>query len=118
MRFLSFKALFVLVVLPPVLYVAALQGLEGYLEHHYRDVITNRIPGDTQALLAGRARLSDQLQAVVDDLIATGGTARATKELVHQCGAEVAAFVFVLNLLALEGTKRLLPTPVITLLDY
>jgi hypothetical protein len=70
MRFLSLKALFVLVVLPPVLYVAALQGLEGYLEHHYRDVITNRIPGDSQALLAGRVRLTDQLQTVVDDLIA------------------------------------------------
>jgi adenine phosphoribosyltransferase len=55
---------------------------------------------------------------VVDDLIATGGTARATKELVQQCGAEVAAFVFVINLLALEGTERLSPTPIITLLDY
>jgi adenine phosphoribosyltransferase len=55
---------------------------------------------------------------VVDDLIATGGTARATKELVQQCGAEVAAFVFVINLAALEGTKRLSPTPIITILDY
>ena len=55
---------------------------------------------------------------VVDDLIATGGTAKATKELVQQCGAEVAAFVFVINLLALEGTKRLSPTPIITILDY
>jgi predicted nucleic acid-binding Zn-ribbon protein len=70
MRFLSFKALFLLVVLPPFLYVAALQGLESYLEYHYRDVIANRIPGDTQALLAGRVRLTDQLQAVIDDLIA------------------------------------------------
>jgi len=55
---------------------------------------------------------------VVDDLIATGGTAKATGDLVLQCGAEVAAFVFVINLLALEGTKKLSPTPVVTLLDY
>jgi adenine phosphoribosyltransferase len=55
---------------------------------------------------------------VVDDLIATGGTAKATGELVKQCGAEVAAFIFVINLRALEGTKKLAPTPVITLLDY
>jgi adenine phosphoribosyltransferase len=55
---------------------------------------------------------------VVDDLIATGGTAKATGELVKQCGAEVAAFIFVINLVALEGTKKLAPTPVITLLDY
>lgn len=69
MRFLSFKALFVLVVLPPVLYVAAIQGLESYLEHHYRGVLANRIPGDTQALLAGQTRLTDQLQATIDDLL-------------------------------------------------
>ena len=55
---------------------------------------------------------------IVDDLIATGGTAKASKELVQQCGAEVAAFVFVINLVALEGAKQLAPTPVITILDY
>jgi len=55
---------------------------------------------------------------IVDDLIATGGTAKATKELVEKCRAEVAAFVFVINLVALEGTKKLYPTPVITILDY
>ena len=55
---------------------------------------------------------------VVDDLIATGGTAKATSDLVGQCGAEVAAFVFVINLVDLEGTQKLSPTPVITLLDY
>ena len=55
---------------------------------------------------------------VVDDLIATGGTAKATSDLVGQCGAEVAAFVFVINLVDLQGTQKLSPTPVITLLDY
>jgi len=55
---------------------------------------------------------------VVDDLIATGGTAQATGELVQQCGAQVTAFVFVINLIALEGTKKLAPTPVVTILDY
>jgi adenine phosphoribosyltransferase len=55
---------------------------------------------------------------VVDDLIATGGTANATGALVRQCGAEVAAFVFVINLVALEGAKKLAPRRVITILDY
>ena len=55
---------------------------------------------------------------IVDDLIATGGTAKATRDLVHQCGAEVTAFVFVINLTALEGTQKLAPTPVVTILDY
>ena len=55
---------------------------------------------------------------VVDDLIATGGTAKATDDLVQQCGAEVTAFAFVINLVALEGTKKLEPRRIITLLDY
>ena len=55
---------------------------------------------------------------VVDDLIATGGTAAATAALVERCGASVAAFVFVINLVALEGTKKLAPHKVISILDY
>jgi adenine phosphoribosyltransferase len=55
---------------------------------------------------------------VVDDLIATGGTAKATDELVRRCGAEVEAFVFVINLAALEGIAKLAPRRVITILDY
>lgn len=55
---------------------------------------------------------------IVDDLIATGGTAKAAAELVQKCGAEVAAFVFVINLVALEGTKKLEPHRVISILDY
>lgn len=55
---------------------------------------------------------------IVDDLIATGGTAAATARLVQQCGADVAAFVFMINLVALEGTKKLEPHRVISVLDY
>jgi adenine phosphoribosyltransferase len=55
---------------------------------------------------------------VVDDLIATGGTAKATGELVRKCGAEVAAFVFVVNLVNLGGTDKLGSARVITILDY
>ncbi|KPK54691.1 MAG: adenine phosphoribosyltransferase [Myxococcales bacterium SG8_38_1] len=55
---------------------------------------------------------------VVDDLIATGGTAKAAAQLVQQCGAEVAAFAFVINLVGLEGTKKLEPDKVISILDY
>ena len=55
---------------------------------------------------------------VVDELIATGGTAQATAELVRQCGAEVAAFVFLIHLVGLEGIEKLAPTRVITILDY
>ena len=55
---------------------------------------------------------------IVDDLIATGGTACAAGQLVKRCGAEIAAFVFVIHLVALDGTKKLGPHRVISILDY
>jgi adenine phosphoribosyltransferase len=55
---------------------------------------------------------------VVDDLLATGGTAAAAAELVHRQGAYVAAFAFVLELDGLQGRDRLMPTPVFSILHY
>ncbi|MEB2314209.1 MAG: adenine phosphoribosyltransferase [Sorangiineae bacterium] len=55
---------------------------------------------------------------VVDDLLATGGTAAAAAELVHRQGAFVSAFAFVIELDSLGGRSLLLPTPVISLLRY
>ncbi len=55
---------------------------------------------------------------VVDDLLATGGTAAAAGELVHRQGAGVAAFAFVVELDSLNGRDRLAPLPVISLLHY
>src|SRR5438093_10350145 len=40
---------------------------------------------------------------VVDDLLATGGTARATADLIERVGGEVHAFAFLIELLALNG---------------
>jgi adenine phosphoribosyltransferase len=55
---------------------------------------------------------------VVDDLLATGGTAAATVELVREQGAEVAAAVFVVELALLRGRERLAGLPVHALLGY
>lgn len=44
---------------------------------------------------------------VHDDLLATGGTAAATAELIRQCGAEVCGFSFVLELEFLAGRQLL-----------
>ncbi len=55
---------------------------------------------------------------VVDDLLATGGTAAAAGELVHRQGAYVAAYAFVIELESLSGRERLLPVPVISIVRY
>ncbi|PSN18572.1 adenine phosphoribosyltransferase [filamentous cyanobacterium CCP5] len=55
---------------------------------------------------------------IVDDLIATGGTAAATARLVEMTGCEVAGFGFVIELLALEGRKKLPQVPIASLLQY
>jgi len=55
---------------------------------------------------------------VVDDLLATGGTAAASGELVRRQGAVVVAYAFVIELEALAGRDRLGPTPVVSLIQY
>jgi adenine phosphoribosyltransferase len=44
---------------------------------------------------------------IVDDLIATGGTAEAAAKLVEKSGGEVASFIFAINLFDLGGKKLL-----------
>jgi adenine phosphoribosyltransferase len=55
---------------------------------------------------------------VVDDLLATGGTAAATIELVREQGAVVVAAAFVVELALLTGRARLPGVPVDALLSY
>ena len=54
---------------------------------------------------------------IIDDLIATGGTAAATVELLDKIDAEVAAAVFLIELIGLNGRDRL-RVPVESLLTY
>jgi len=44
---------------------------------------------------------------VIDDLIATGGTAEAAAKLVEMSGGKIAAFIFVINLFDLPGKQIL-----------
>jgi adenine phosphoribosyltransferase len=55
---------------------------------------------------------------IVDDVIATGGTAQATGELVRQLGGEVAAFAFLIELGFLHGRDRLAGHEVLSLIRY
>ena len=44
---------------------------------------------------------------IIDDLIATGGTAEAAAKLIEKSGGEVVGFIFVINLFDLGGKKLL-----------
>jgi adenine phosphoribosyltransferase len=55
---------------------------------------------------------------IVDDLIATGGTAAATAQLVQQTGADLVGFGFIIELTELAGRKNLPEAPVVTLVQY
>jgi len=55
---------------------------------------------------------------VVDDLLATGGTAEAVGKLVKRQGAELVGYSFVVELAFLGGAARLAPAVVHSLLRY
>jgi adenine phosphoribosyltransferase len=55
---------------------------------------------------------------IVDDLLATGGTASAAVELVRRCGGSVVGCAFVIELAFLEGRSRLPDCEVFSLISY
>jgi adenine phosphoribosyltransferase len=55
---------------------------------------------------------------IVDDLLATGGTARATTELVKGLGGEVYALAFLIELVALNGRAKLVGENIHAVLKY
>ncbi len=64
------------------------------------------------------AILPGQRVLVVDDLIATGGTAKAVAELVERMGGVVVGLAFVIELDFLNGRKKLDKYPTTSLLQY
>jgi adenine phosphoribosyltransferase len=55
---------------------------------------------------------------IVDDLLATGGTARATTELVQKLGGTVHALAFLIELVALNGRTKLTGQNIHSVLKY
>ena len=54
---------------------------------------------------------------IVDDLIATGGSAAAAGTLVKKCGGNLIGYMFIIELSKLNGRAKLEDAPVYTLLE-
>ena len=68
---------------------------------------------NTQGCYKARARV-----AVVDDLLATGGTIESVARLVELAGGEVAAMEFVIELTELNGREKLQKYNINSLVQY
>ena len=66
-----------------------------------------------QDAIAGKGRV-----LLVDDLLATGGTAAAALQLVQKIGGNVIGCAFVVELDALKGRERLAPVNCFSLIHY
>ncbi len=73
---------------------------------------TNSLEIHADALTQGERVL------VVDDLLATGGTASATGRLLERLGAKVEAFAFLVELTGLRGRDALGETDVVSFVTY
>jgi adenine phosphoribosyltransferase len=84
-----------------------------------RDRVTYDTEYSTSELEMHKDTLSEEARVVVvDDVLATGGTARAAAELVRRQGAYVVAYAFAVELSFLKGRERLLPVRVESVIVY
>lgn len=89
-----------------------------------------KLPGKTEsveyALEYGTDKIEVHVDAIspgqkvllVDDLIATGGTARAAADLIEKLGGHVIECCFVVDLPDLKGKDKLSKYPVFTLVEF
>jgi adenine phosphoribosyltransferase len=83
-----------------------------YRESYALEYGTDAVELHQDALQAGQRVL------IVDDLLATGGTAQAAVHLVERSGATVAGLAFLIELSFLAGRLKLAGRPITALVDY
>ncbi len=90
----------------------------GKLPHRTDKVSYSLEYGESELEMHRDSLAEDARVLIVDDLLATGGTAAAAAELVDRQGAKVHAFAFIIELESLGGRSRLEPTPIISIIRY
>jgi adenine phosphoribosyltransferase len=84
----------------------------AYVEEYALEYGTDRLEIHQDAIEPGKRVL------IVDDVIATGGTAAATARLIGQCQGELVGFAFLSELTFLKGREQLPNVPIVTLIEY
>lgn len=85
---------------------------QTYRMEYFLEYGTNVVEIHRDALAPGQRVL------VVDDLLATGGTALASAKLVEKLGAVVVGFLFLIELTFLHGREKLADYEVVSLIEY
>ena len=85
---------------------------EVYSQEYSLEYGTSKLEIHTDAIKPGQRVL------IVDDLLATGGTAAAIAKLIEKAGGVVAGFVFVIDLVDLKGREALAGYPVRALVEF
>jgi len=60
----------------------------------------------------------DKRVLIIDDLLATGGTSRATGNLVKKLGGKIVSYGFLIELEFLKGNELLHPDPIFSIIQY
>ena len=105
--------------------VAYLQG-KGFIPVRKKGKLPRKTVSQKYDLEYGQAEIEIHVDAVkpgqrvviVDDLIATGGSAEAAAKLVEQLGGEVVKLIFVMELAGLNGREKLKKYDVESLITY
>ena len=74
--------------------------------------------GESALEIHNDAIVTGEKTLVLDDVIATGGTAAAAVSLAEQLGAEVVEAVFIIELVGLKGRDKLAGTSFFSLIQY
>ncbi|RMF15806.1 MAG: adenine phosphoribosyltransferase [Candidatus Dadabacteria bacterium] len=89
---------------------------KGKLPHHTESVSYGLEYGEATIEIHADSFEDVRHAVIVDDVLATGGTAEATVSLVEKAGGTVIACAFLLELASLGGRGRLAPTQVESLI--
>jgi adenine phosphoribosyltransferase len=85
---------------------------DTHQEEYALEYGTDTIEMHQDAILKGERVL------IIDDVLATGGTAKAVTRLIQKMNGEIIGAAFVIELTALKGRKNLKDVPVYSLLQY